>query len=284
MKIVMTLLVRDSEELLRDNLEFHLRQGVDFFVITDNASVDGTPGIVEEYVRAGLAELILEPEDTYSQARWVTRMARRAAEHGADWVINSDDDEFWSGRGGSLREALTEIPPRCDAVRAVRRNHPPLAVSAGPPRLETMVYRELQSFNALGNLLQPKVCHRAFADIEVAQGNHAVLKSGAPLPALDTDRLAISHFPVRGYAAFERKISLGGAAYARNTELDATVGAHWRWLYELLGRGELRRWYDGQLHAQDRIERGLAEGTLVFDDSVARALDPMREVACRRAG
>ena len=186
MKIVMTLLVRDSEELLRDNLEFHLRQGVDFFVITDNASVDGTPGIVEEYVRAGLAELILEPEDTYSQARWVTRMARRAAEHGADWVINSDDDEFWSGRGGSLREALTEIPPRCDAVRAVRRNHPPLAVSAGPPRLETMVYRELQSFNALGNLLQPKVCHRAFADIEVAQGNHAVLKSGALFSGVKT--------------------------------------------------------------------------------------------------
>jgi hypothetical protein len=284
MKIVMTLLVRDSEELLADNLEFHLRQGVDYFIITDNGSVDGTSGIIGDYERAGLAEGIWEPEDTYSQARWVTRMARRAAgEHGADWIINNDDDEFWSGGEVSLREALAEVPAHWDAVQAERRNHPPLAAEAGAPRLESMVYRELQSFNALGVPLPPKVCHRGFADIEVAQGNHAVLRSGAPLPALVTDRVSISHFPVRGYAALERKIRLGGAAYARNTELGPAVGAHWRWLYELLGRGELRDWYDGQLHAQERVERGLAEGTLVFDDSVARALSAMREGECRRA-
>ena len=92
MKLVMTLLVRDAEHLLRENLEFHLRQGVDYFIITDNRSVDGTSSIIKEYVAAGLAEYIWEPDDTFSQARWVTRMARRAAAvHRADWVINSDE-------------------------------------------------------------------------------------------------------------------------------------------------------------------------------------------------
>ena len=108
MKLIMTLLVRDSEKLLRENLEFHLKQGVDYFIITDNRSVDRTSCIIEDYVAAGLAERIWEPDDTYSQGRWVTRMARRAAIARADWVINSDDDEFWSASAGTLREVIAE--------------------------------------------------------------------------------------------------------------------------------------------------------------------------------
>ena len=85
MKLIMTLLVRDAENLLGENLEFHIQQGVNFFIITDNLSVDGTSRIIEKYVAAGRAEKIWQPEDTFSQGRWVTRMARRAATvYGAD--------------------------------------------------------------------------------------------------------------------------------------------------------------------------------------------------------
>ena len=280
----MTLLVRDSAELLRDNLEFHLRQGVDFFIITDNCSVDGTATIIEEYVRAGLAEPIFEPEDTFSQARWVTRMARRAAStHGADWVINNDDDEFWLGRQGTLREELERVLPELNAVQVQRRNHPPLAVSGDGHFLQALIYRETASLNPLGKPLPPKVCHRGFADIDVAQGNHAVARAGAPLAATPTDRIVISHFPLREYAAFERKIALGGSAYARNTELGPGVGATWRWLYELLQRGDLREWYEQQLLTDVRVIEGLANGSLVVDDSVPRTLAPMWEGSCRRA-
>ena len=280
----MTLLVRDSEELLRQNLEFHLRQGVDLFVITDNGSVDGTADIIEDYVRAGLAERIWEPEDTYRQARWVTRMARRAAvEHGADWVINNDDDEFWSGDGESLKDVLAQVPAAWLAVEVQRRNHPPLASVDGPGFLHTMVYREQRSFNPMGQPLPPKVCHRGFADIEVAQGNHSASRCGALLPAMATQTITISHFPVRGYAAFERKIALGGAAYTRNTEADPADGASWRWLYDLLRQGDLRAWYERQVLAEQDIARKLAEGALVIDDSVLRALELPHEGSCSLA-
>ena len=51
--------------------------------------------------------MIQEPGEDLRDGEWVTRMARLAAtEFGADWVINSDADEFWWPRGGSLKHVL----------------------------------------------------------------------------------------------------------------------------------------------------------------------------------
>jgi Glycosyl transferase family 2 len=278
MKLIMTLLVRNAEKLLRENLEFHIQQGVDFFIITDNRSVDGTSRIIEEYVAAGLAERIWEPEDTYSQGRWVTRMAKHAATtHRADWVINSDDDEFWSASAGTLRDVLGGLPCECLAVEVARRNHPPIA---GPPSehfLSSMVYRERHSLNVFGDPLPPKIIHRAFANIEIAQGNHKVSRAGVELAARPIDAIAISHFPIRDFPSFERKIMHGGAAYERNTELAPEVGNTWRWLYALWRQGELKAWYDRQLLQPDQIAVGLASGALIRDESVLRAVGPRRE-------
>ena len=96
MKLVMTLLVRDEQDIIRENIEYHLAQGVDFFIATDNRSVDATTNILKEYEARGLLHYIYEGSDDYSQHAWVTRMARMAyKEFGADWVINNDADEFW---------------------------------------------------------------------------------------------------------------------------------------------------------------------------------------------
>src|SRR5690349_438000 len=112
MKIVMTLLVRDEEDILARNIEYHRAQGVDFFIIMDNLSVDATPDIAREYVAKGLALYIPQDEDDYSQSEWVTGMARMAYEkYGADWVINNDADEFWWPVSGSLKDAFGRIGP-----------------------------------------------------------------------------------------------------------------------------------------------------------------------------
>jgi len=42
MQLIMTLLVRDEEDIIQENIEYHLARGIDFIIATDNLSVDST--------------------------------------------------------------------------------------------------------------------------------------------------------------------------------------------------------------------------------------------------
>jgi hypothetical protein len=276
LKLVMTLLVRDEQDIVAANIDYHLARGVDFIIATDNRSIDGTREILESYRAKRLLHLILEPEDNYAQHRWVTRMARLAcAEFRADWVINNDADEFWwPETAPDLKQVLGPLPAQAQAARAERHNFVPRPQTSGADFVQTMTVREARSVNALGEPLPPKVCHRARDDIEVAQGNHAVRAGGVALEAVPAP-LSILHFPLRTYAQFANKIALGGAAYERNPAL-ADQGGTWRMLYAKLQRGELERWYGEQELDEAEIARRLAGGRLVCDE---RLRDFMRRAA-----
>ncbi len=250
MKLVMTLLVRDEADVLRLNLEHHLAQGVDFFLITDNGSRDATGAIAAEYVARGLAELIHDPSDTYEQSAWVTRMARAAAtRHGADWVIHADADEFWISLAPqqTLRQAIASIPPACHLQRARRWNAVmPRELEATTPAigLQELDWFDADSRNSLGDPLPGKVMHRADPHVVVAQGNHdAQLQE--PGQSDPQERLLILHFPYRGQAQYLNKIRLGGRAYLGNPG-PPSLGLTWRVDYRhyLAGRlGAICRWH-----------------------------------------
>jgi hypothetical protein len=42
MKLVLTLLVRDEEDVIATNIAYHLSRGVDHIIVSDNCSLDGT--------------------------------------------------------------------------------------------------------------------------------------------------------------------------------------------------------------------------------------------------
>jgi glycosyltransferase involved in cell wall biosynthesis len=267
MRLVMTLLVRNEEDIVRANVAYHLAAGVDFIIATDNGSTDGTVEILEEYQRAGTLRLLHEPADDYSQWRWVTRMARLAHdEHGADWVINNDADEFWWPLRGDLKAALSQVEGSAGTVVAPRSNFVPRPES-GQPFFERMIWRERVSLNSVGMPLPPKVCHRARPDVEVEQGNHAARAAGLG-PAAAVQPFLIFHFPLRSFAQFARKIETGGAAYARNTELPPEVGATWRHLYAEWQAGRLAKYYDAQVIPDDVLAARLQTNDLLVDTRV----------------
>jgi Glycosyl transferase family 2 len=281
MNLVMTLLVRNEQDILATNIDFHLAQGVDFFIITDNLSRDSTPAIIEKYVKGGRAFLIKEDTDDYSQGIWVTRMARMAcADFHADWVINNDADEFWwPTQGRNLKEALSIVPDHFDAARVQRSNFLPSQACVSSEFWRNMTIRESNSLNALGQPLPAKVCHRAFPDIEIMQGNHGSLRAGLPMSATDAP-IQILHFPLRSFQQFNDKIAFGGAAYARNTTLHPQVGQTWRTLYRKYLSGELRSYYDEQVRDDSVLAVGLASGRLQRD---YRLRDFMQELCSGRA-
>jgi hypothetical protein len=118
-KLVQTLVLRDDADGADAQIAFQLSAGVDFVIaLVAEEHAARAVEILKPYERQGYLRLLREPLD--ADAR--TRIARLAAtEHGADWVINSDANEFWWPRGENLKDVLAPIPPRYTIVQALRR-------------------------------------------------------------------------------------------------------------------------------------------------------------------
>lgn len=265
MKLVMTLLIRDEQDILAANLEFHLAQGVDFFIVTDNNSVDASKEILQAYIKRGLVHYIFEVEDNYNQHAWVTRMARLAyTKFKADWVINNDADEFWWPITGNLTQTFNDIDNEFNTLTAERHDFVPLESNPASQFYNNMQYRKVISLNPLGTPLPAKVAHRASDAVVVKQGNHRVEGLGAIHSVIDL--IEILHFPIRSYNQFSNKIINGGKAYSNNQQLPAMVGKTWRKLYaEYQENNNLHAYYAQQAYSKTRIQTELQQQLIVQD-------------------
>jgi hypothetical protein len=261
-QLALTLLAKNEADVIDANIAYHLNAGVDFVVATDNGSSDGTLEIFERYERLGVLHLIREPSSDFQQGEWVTRMARLAAERGADWVINADADEFWWPRAGDLKEALERLPQRYGVVHGVWRPFVPRP-DDGSHFAERMTVRlSMQAaINDPTNPFRParKATHRAHPEVRVRDGNHDVV--GVPLVTLHGwYPLEVFHLPLRTREQVERKYA-GGAS---------------RGLRFVPDSDRLEAAADPLVVDDEELERGLVEGMLVED---TRLRDALRRVA-----
>jgi Glycosyl transferase family 2 len=279
-KLVVTVLARDEVDVINAQVAFHLNAGADCVIATDNNSRDGTTEILQRYAREGVLHLVHEPTEGLRQGEWVTRMARMAAtDFGADWVINTDADEFWWPRGGSLKEVLAAVPERYGIVQAFWRSFVPRP-DDGALFAERMTARLTQHapINDPTSFYRPvvKVAHRADPQVVVARGNHTLLDS--PLVPLTTwHPLEVLHFPLRSRAQWMRKVQLQGDAFTKHIERAGT-GYHLKG-YDALRAGRIDEQYESLVVNDVALERGVADGTLVID---TRLRDALRTLATGR--
>src|SRR5688572_20464676 len=263
MKLVMTLLVRDEADIVDAQIAFHLDAGVDFVVATDNRSEDGTTDVLERYAREGFLHLVREPGEDLRQSEWVTRMARLAAtDFGADWVLNTDADEFWLPRGGDFRSLFAAVPARFGVVRGAWRNFVPRPDDERffAERMTARLCRPSFHPHPLG--IHFKSAHRSVPNIRVGRGNHEAF--GAGLVALrGWYPIEILHFPVRSLAHCMRKYVTQFVALERNAEKG--IPGHMADAYEAYRAGELEAFYAPLVVDDDALGHGVHGGDLEVD-------------------
>jgi Glycosyl transferase family 2 len=274
MKLVMTLLVRDEEDILREHLDYHLNAGVDLVIATDHRSRDGTTEILESYARQDVLVLLREEGEHTRQGTWQTRMARLAVtEYGADWVINSDADEFWWPRSLSLKGVLMAVPRRFGVVYGRLQNFVPELDGDGW-FIERLTFRlaEAAPINDPTTPFRPvvKAAHRADPQVVVAEGGSHRVYGVAGEVLSGWYPLDVLHFPFRSREQSAHKYWKTWTGWERNLRGDLTRAR------KASDAGRLNAIWDRIALDAATLENGLETGALVVD---TRLQDAFRELA-----
>ncbi len=274
----MTLKVRDEADIIEDNLRYHRAQGVDFFVVADTGSTDGTVQIIEPYEAAGMVRLERIGRGIHDMKEGGEgEIARIAGEMGADWVIHNDADEFWWPLTGNLKEAIAAIPDRYGLVVAPRTEF--VARPGNGQFAERLTIREARF------LRPPKSAHRAHPRVAM-RGPHPIEiwvdRSGSPYaglvgkPVLRTQAehfeeeglellmaptfpVRVLHFPFRSFEQYKRRVEIARANGQLNRNAD---GRQVRDAYEA---GRLEEIYRRLTLDDDAVARGIDGGWLIED-------------------
>jgi len=208
-------MVRDEADVIAGTLR-HMADEVDWLLVADNGSTDGTREILDDLEDELPLTIFDDPDPAYYQSAKMTALAADAAARGAVWVVPFDADELWYS-AHRIRDVLPGQPEPIAVARLF--NHLATAVDVDDPDpFVSMVWRQPQAAPLA------KVAFRWEPGAVIAQGNHGVTlpSGGAGIPSLE-----IRHFPARSAAQFTRKGLNGAAAYAA-TNLPPSEGAHWR--------------------------------------------------------
>ena len=269
-KLIMTLLVKNEEDILEENLCFHKAMGVDGFIITDNNSTDGTIEIIQKYQKEGwIKEAIIEKATNYNQKVWVDRMIKIAKKQlHADWVINADADELWDSPTGSLKTELATT--RANVLKCSMIYMYPEAGKqfwkwnqAIIPIINPLKYNFYNlSRYSLYIPQRGKVLHRTTSYLQISTGNHKVLMFPK---RLRKSNICIYHYSIRGKERFLEKMINGGKQLEQNPHRH--IGMHWRYFYQLYKNQQLEIEYDKIIGANsyDQLQR---DGYIKTDNTI----------------
>lgn len=232
--IYMTLLVKNEEDVLEENLIFHKRMGIDGFIVTDNGSTDKTAEIIKKYIEKGwIKEAIYDKSGGYKQVIYVDRMIRIAKEkYDADWIINCDADELWYCKQGNYKKVLSKSfhnVLKCNIYNMLPAENDKFWKSEWKV-IKTVDRKQygLPKFNLYTKQIG-KVIHRTSGYKLISMGNHNVKMRFKSIGY--TKNIVIYHYNIRSKDHFFDKMIGGGKEISKIS--NNNVGEHWKYFFEM---------------------------------------------------
>lgn len=259
-KLFMTLLVKNEEDILENNIRFHKAMGVDGFIVTSHNSTDNTNVILKKLKEEGIVnEIIYETSPKYEQATFVDRMIKIAKDkYKADWIINADADEFFYAENHNLKKGIF------DADVAGLNCIVPDIINYFSEDKENYLYEGCLFYKR--TKMYTKVIHNTKDYMKIRMGNHNVDMKNKN-KRLNTSDIYIYHYHIRNYKGYEEKVK----RYI-DTELASNIGTHMQHMIDLYKNGRLIEDYNAR-YGDDVKNKLLREGNVLIDKNISNFLN-----------
>lgn len=233
----------------------HLATQVDFMIVADNNSNDGSRELLNELSREIPLSVVDDPDPAYFQSKKMSALAKTAGNMGAEWVVPVDQDEIFYSPFGTIKEVLSKVEPQWLIATAAMYDQ----VTSSEDNPEELNLVKRIGWRRIEKGLLPKVACRVREDLVIEQGNHGAIYGGGA--TRQEGLLVVRHYPYRSIPQFIDKVRAGVNAY-KGTNLPESSGAHWKGygrLLETYGESVLEEVYNTWFHLEN--PRG-AEGVI----------------------
>ncbi len=245
-KLIMTLMVKDEEDIVANCIEHHLRHGVDYIFAADDGSTDSTVAILRNYEQKGILHFVQLSNEQWSQTEVVNQLGKLAHSNFSNSVIfHCDADEFWMPVTGNLKQELTEHPyitglyvPVINVLLKDNKGHEKfpndaICIIVNPIKIKNDSEKSMTDFFL--KKYPAKVMYTLKNGyLNVTVGNHEIISNSKKVIMAKSRNITVYHFPVRSKKLFYDKVVKAKYAITDNDKIQIETAWHWhQWVKEL---------------------------------------------------
>jgi hypothetical protein len=283
--------VKDEVELIERSIAHLRRIGVEYIMVCDVSSTDGTAEILQA-MEADDLQVVTLPDSSNDDRgpeseNWFAESFKIYREAPADWVMFLDADEFWLPATGDIRDCAAFAA--ADVVEVARMNvvlgpdGPMMPDDLSPTRYEDV---KLLS-QGLGNMqsrmqrtpdlawirgrVTPKIMARPRLMSGIGMGQHSTTNAPGELRKARAADVMIAHVALSTYSRFSRKVENITAIYdeagidlsaAGENWREYSTAWHWRRWAEIASRGLLTQEFANNVIDEAALDALTREGVV----------------------
>ncbi len=274
-KLIMTIVCKNEENIIEQHIRFHKEMGVDGFIVLNHNSTDNTTAILDKLKDEGIVlEIINKTEPKHQHSVWVEEMIKLAKDkYGATWVINSDADEFYFSKSLDLKESIRKSGDVNALMIYSKFLYPDDRKDfLSSPYFITRPFHEFE-INLLNidetshwlsccNFSCSKVIHKIDGFVKISDGNHDVeMKCKKMIVPSD---ISYYHYHIKNYDEYENKTKRWVDALEFTPK---EMNLHLKRSLKLYNQGKLRDDYENK-YGEKRRKALISQGVVSIDLSV----------------